>query len=82
MAKTKKRQYLVDSAGKPVAVVLDLKTFKKMEDDLDDYYCRKEYDRVKKATDDEVRSGKASTIEEYLSARKLHPRLRAKRATA
>ena len=70
MKNKKKQQYIVDDKGKPVAVVIDMKTYKKMEDALDAYYCRKEYDRVKPLTDSEIRNGKFLTIDEFNEKRK------------
>jgi len=40
MLTVKKKQYLTNQSGQRVGVLLDMKTFEKMQDELDDYYCR------------------------------------------
>ena len=70
MPATKKKQYLTDQSGKRVGVVLDIDTYQKMQDDLDDYYCRKSYQRAKPSTDAEIKRGDFVTIDEIAAERR------------
>jgi len=65
----KKKRYITDQAGKRVGVMLDLPTFQKMEDELDDYYSRRAYEKAKPGTDGEIKRGDFVTIEEVISRR-------------
>lgn len=51
MANASRTKYVTDNEGKKIAVVIALKEYEKMIDELDDYYCIKEYDQVKPKTD-------------------------------
>lgn len=76
MLTVKKRQYLTDQSGKRVGVILDMKTYQKMLDDLDDYYCKKAYDRAKPATDAEIRRGDFVTLDEVVAERRARKQTR------
>jgi len=41
-------QIIADQKGKAKAVIVPIKDFKKIQDDLDEYYAIKEYDQSKK----------------------------------
>lgn len=71
MIAQKKAQYITDHAGKRVGVVLDLKTFEKMGDELDDYYCKRAYEKAKPLTDGEIKRGEFMTIEELKARRRI-----------
>ena len=71
MITQKKRQYITDHAGRRVAVVLDVKTYEKMQDELDDYYCKRAYEKAKPVTDAEIKSGEFLTIEELIARRAM-----------
>ena len=66
---SKKKQFITDDSGKRVGVILDISTYRNMLDELDDYCCRKAYDRSKKETDREVKEGQYVTIEDYAAKR-------------
>ncbi len=42
-----KNQFITDAGGKKVGVILSVKDYEKMLDDLDEYACIKAYDKVK-----------------------------------
>jgi len=67
MIPQRKKRYITDQAGKRVGVVLDLPTFQKMEDELDDYYSKRAYEKAKPGTDAEIKRGDFVTIEEVIS---------------
>lgn len=69
MIPQRKKRYITDQASKRVGVVLDLPTFQKMEDELDDYYSRRAYDKAMPGTDAEIKRGDFVTIEEVISGR-------------
>ena len=62
--KQQKQQYIIDDNGKRLAVVLDLKTYEKMMDDLDDYYCQRAYNEAKPVTDRQISNGEFVTLKE------------------
>lgn len=65
MANPTKTKYVTDNKGKKIAVVIAIKEYEKMIDELDDYYCRKEFNRKKVKTDKEISKGKFVTLEHY-----------------
>jgi len=67
MLKVKRKSYLTDDAGKRVAVVLDMKTFEQIEDELDELACIQAYDKAKPETDAAISRGDYITLEEYLA---------------
>ena len=70
MITSKKKQFITDDNGNRVSVILDISTYKKMQDELDDYYCRKAYDRVKRQTDREIAQNDYATVEDYAAKRR------------
>ena len=42
-----KNQFVTDNSGQKVAVILPMKDYEKMLDELDEYACIKAYDKVK-----------------------------------
>ena len=42
-----KNQFVTDNSGQKVAVILSMKDYEKMLDELDEYACIKAYDKVK-----------------------------------
>ena len=69
MITQKNAQYITDHAGKRVGVVLDLRTFEKMEDELDAYYCKRAYEKAKPETDAEMKRGEFISIGEIVARR-------------
>lgn len=69
MLTVKKRQYLTDQAGKRVGVLLDLKTFEQIEEELDELACIRAYDAAKPEVDAAMKRGDYMTIQEYIAKR-------------
>ena len=42
-----KNQFITDSQGQKIAVILPIKDYEKMMDELDEYECIKAYDKAK-----------------------------------
>lgn len=70
MAARMKKQFITDDRGNRVAVVLDIKTYDEMQDAIDDYHCKRAYEKAKPSTDAEIAAGKYVTIEEYVTKRR------------
>lgn len=70
MIKVKRKSYVTDDAGKKIGVILDMETFQKIEDELDDYYCLKAYYKAKPETDAEIRRGEFVTLDELIAEHK------------
>lgn len=69
MIAQKKRQYVTDRHGKRVGVLLDVKTYEKMQDELDDYHSKRAYEKAKPLTDAELKRGEFVTLRELISRR-------------
>ena len=69
MLAVKKRQYLTDQSGKRVGVLLDLKTFKQIEEELDELACIRAYDAAKPEADAAMKRGEYVTIQQYVARR-------------
>jgi hypothetical protein len=59
-------QFLTDNQGKKIAVIIDLETYQKMLDDLDEFYCEKGYEQSIIETEEELNQGDWISLEEYL----------------
>jgi hypothetical protein len=59
-------QYLTDKKGNKIAVVLDIQTYTRLLDELDELRCQKGYEQAVKETDLEIESGDYVTLDEYL----------------
>ena len=64
-------QFLTDNQGKKIAVVIDLETYQKMLDDLDEFYCEKGYEQAIIETEEEINQGDWVSLEEYLINRQV-----------
>lgn len=58
-------RYITDAGGKRVAVILDIATYTKMQDDLDEHYCKRAYERAVTATDAEIACGEVIDAATY-----------------
>ncbi|HEY9702679.1 MAG TPA: hypothetical protein V6C58_09550, partial [Allocoleopsis sp.] len=47
-------QFLTHNQGNKIAVVIDLETYQKMLDDLDEFYCEKGYEQAIIETESEI----------------------------
>ncbi len=59
-------QYLTDKKGNRIAVVLDIQTYTRLLDELDELRCQKGYEQAVKETNLEIESGDYITLDEYL----------------
>ena len=64
MIKEENTRYLVDAKGKKTGVFLDIVTYNAMLEIIDDYYCQKEYDRVREVTEAELAHGDFVTLDQ------------------
>ena len=66
MEALKNKRYITNRNGKATDVILDLKTFEKIQDDLEEFYLIKEYDKAVKKTNGEYKKGEFSNWEDFL----------------
>ena len=52
-----KNQFVTDNQGQKIAVILPIKDYKKMMDDLDEYACIVAYGKVKARNQEFIKSG-------------------------
>ena len=64
-------QYVVDANGQKIAVLIDIQTYKKMIEVLEDIDDVKAYDDRINIVQDEIKSGSYLTLDEYISDRNL-----------
>lgn len=64
-----KPQFLYDEKGKEKYVLLDVKSFRKMQAELEDLKLAELYRREKPLIDEEIRQGKFVTIDEFKARR-------------
>ncbi len=62
----KNKRYITNLKGETTDVILDLKTFEKIQDDLEELYLIKEYDKAVKKTSGEFKKGEFSSWEDFL----------------
>ena len=74
MIAVKKRRYVVDEQGKRVAVMVDLPTYEKFIDAVEELEDIRAYDESKNKVSWEVKEGQAITLQEYLRKRKKKSR--------
>lgn len=63
-------QFLIDNQGNKIAVVLDIQTYQKILEDLDEFYCEKAYEQAVIETDQEIAQGEYLSLDEYMIQRK------------
>lgn len=66
---TLKEKYLTDQEGNKIAVVLDIETYQKLLDELDELYCEKGYEQGLKETNEEIKKGDYMNFDEYIKNR-------------
>jgi hypothetical protein len=62
-------QYLTDAEGNRIAVVIDIKTYQQLLEQLDELYCLKGYEQAVIETEPEISSGDYLTLDQYLATR-------------
>lgn len=63
---TLKEKYLTDQEGNKIAVVLDIETYQKLLDELDELYCEKGYEQGLKETNEDMKKGDYMNFDEYI----------------
>lgn len=69
-----KRKYVTDENGKKTAVQLDVKTFDKLLDELDDLHCALGYEVSRKENSGDLKNGKYKTIQEIIKKKERQDR--------
>ncbi len=69
MSVLKKTKFITDVYGKTTGVILDIKTYEKILQDLEELYMIKQYDSAKIKTDEEIRKGSFITLIDYQKKR-------------
>lgn len=62
-----KEQYLTDTEGNKIAVVIEIETYQKLMEELDELYCLKGYEQAVVETEAEIADGDYITLEDYLA---------------
>lgn len=62
-------QFIIDQQGNKIAVVIDIETYQKILDDLDEFYCERAYEKAVAETNQEINQGEYLSLEEYMSQR-------------
>lgn len=65
MGKLKKEQFVIDKNGGRVGVLLDIKTYEKMLEDLEEPEDIRAYDQAKDKVQKEVKRGNFINLEDY-----------------
>jgi len=63
------KQFVVDEDGKQIAVVLDLATYRKFLEAVEELEDIRAYDEVKDRVRDELRAGEYVTLKDYMKNR-------------
>lgn len=64
-----KKKFVIDANGKKTAVILDLKIYEKLINEIDDLNCALGYDQAKKENELDMKLGNSITLEEFISKR-------------
>ena len=64
-----KKKFVIDTNGNKTAVILDLKIYEKLIDEIDELNCALGYDQAKKENESDLKSGNSITLEEFISKR-------------
>lgn len=81
MTKEIKKKYVIDENGKRAAVQLDIKTFDKLLDEIDDLYCALGYEEAKIENAEDIKNGNFKTIHEVIHKKRNMVKKNPKRKT-
>jgi len=70
MIALKDQRYVVDAQGNRVAVLLDVATYEKLFEALEELEDIRAYDKAKDKVEAELKAGEYTTLEEYSAGRK------------
>ena len=59
-------QYITNTQGDRIAVILDITAYQKLLDEMDEFLCWKGYQQSLEETDTEIASGDFVTLDHYL----------------
>jgi hypothetical protein len=62
-------QYITDTAGNKLAVVLDLSAYQALLEELDELRCQQGYQEALPETEPEIESGDYLTLDQYLTVK-------------
>jgi hypothetical protein len=65
-----KKKFVIDANGNKTAVILDMKIYEKLIDEIDELNCALGYDQAKKENELDLKSGNSIILEEFISKRK------------
>ena len=65
-----KKKYLTDENGKKTAVQIDIKTFDKLLDEIDDLQCALGYEEAREENAPDIKKGNFTSIEELIARKK------------
>lgn len=62
------KKYITDTKGNKTAVILDIKTYEELMDEIDDLNCALGYDLAKKENAKDIAEGKLITLERFVKS--------------
>ncbi len=65
------KKYLTDENGKKTAVQIDIKTFDKLVEELDELHCALGYEEAKAENAADIKKGNYTTIEDLIAKKKI-----------
>jgi hypothetical protein len=71
MEAIKTKRFITDRTGKKTDAIIDIKTYEKILEDLEEFYLIKHYDNSKKKTDQEIKNKNYITLNSYSEKRKI-----------
>lgn len=64
------KKYIIDAKGKKTGIILDLKTYGQLLDEIDELNCALGFDQAKKENLKDLSTGNAITLEEFFLKQK------------
>ncbi len=65
-----KKKYVIDAKGRKKAVILDMKIYEKLMDEIDELNCALGFDEAKKENEMDLKKGNSTTLDEFIAKRK------------
>lgn len=63
------KKYITDVKGNKTAVILDLKVYEQLVDEIDELNCALGYDQAKRENEKDILAGKFITLEDFIAKR-------------
>lgn len=70
MTEPVKKKFVIDAKGNRTAVILDMKTYEELIDEIDELNCALAFDQAKKGNEIDLGKGNYITLDDYLAKRK------------